>query len=151
MAGNLTRFGPFSDIARFDPFQSSIDELFRDFSMMPTSGLRGMDLASRIRMDISETDKDYLVKADMPGVAKENIKVSIDGNQVSISAETKEEKDTNTAGMLRSERHYGQQSRSFTLPQEVDDQNAQAKYENGVLQLTLPKRPGTGGKQLSVQ
>jgi HSP20 family protein len=143
------RFDPFSDIARFDPFRSSIDELFRDFSMMPT--MRGIEAAPRIRMDVSESEKEYLIKADIPGVQKEDIKIAVNGNQVSISAEVKEEKEANSAGVLRSERYYGQQSRTFTLPQEVDDQNAQAKYESGVLQLTLPKKSGTGGKQISIQ
>ena len=148
MASNLMRFDPFAEVARLDPFRS-IDDIFRDFSMMPT--MRGVESAPRIRIDVSETDKDYLVKADIPGVKKEDIKVSVEGNQVSVSAEVKEEKEASGAGMLRSERYYGQEYRTFTLPQEVDDQKAEAKYENGVLQLTLPKKPGTGGKQLSIQ
>jgi len=148
MASNLMRFDPFAEVARLDPFRN-IDDIFRDFSMMPA--LRGAESAPRIRIDVSETDKDYLVKADIPGVKKEDIKVSVEGNQVSVSAEVKEEREASGAGMLRSERYYGQEYRTFTLPQEVDDQKAEAKYENGVLLLTLPKKPGTGGKQLSIQ
>jgi HSP20 family protein len=75
----------------------------------------------------------------------------VEGNQVTVSAEIKEEKEASGSGMIRSERHYGQQYRSFTLPQEVDDAKAQAKYENGVLMLTLPKKQGSNRKQLSVQ
>jgi HSP20 family protein len=116
MATNLMRFDPFSDIARLDPFRN-IEDIFRDFSMMPVQ--RGMQTAPQIRMDISETDQAYMIKADIPGVSKEDIKIAIEGNQVSVSAETKEEKDTSTAGMLRSERYYGQQYRSFSLPQDV--------------------------------
>jgi HSP20 family protein len=149
MASNLMRFDPFVDVARLDPFRSGIEDFFRDFSMFPT--MRGMESGSRIRMDVSETEQEYTVKADIPGVQKEDIKVAIDGNQVSVSAEIKDEKETNTSGVIRSERYYGQQSRSFTLPQEVDDTKAQAKYENGVLYLTLPKKAGTGGKQLTIQ
>ncbi|HCE08122.1 MAG TPA: stress protein [Oxalobacteraceae bacterium] len=148
MASNLMRFDPFSEAARLDPFRN-FEDIFRDFSMMPT--LRGVESPPRIRIDVSETDNDYLVKADIPGVKKEDIKVSIDGNQVSVSAEVKEEKEAGGAGMLRSERYYGQEFRAFTLPQEVDDKKAVAKYENGVLHLTLPKKHGTGGKQLSIQ
>ncbi len=102
-------------------------------------------------MDVTEDDQNYLVKADIPGVTKDDIKVAIDGNQVSVSAEMKEEKEASGAGMLCKERHYGQQYRSFTLPQDVDDTKAEAKYENGVLQLTLPKKAGTGRKQLAIQ
>ncbi|MES2933503.1 MAG: Hsp20/alpha crystallin family protein [Pseudomonadota bacterium] len=148
MANNLMRFDPFSDIARFEPFRN-IDELFRDFAMMPS--MRGAESLQRIKMDISETEQEYLVKADIPGVQKEDIKVAIEGNRVSVSAEIKEEKESGGAGILRSERFYGQQSRSFILPQEVDDQMAQAKYENGVLALTLPKKAGSTSKQLQVQ
>jgi HSP20 family protein len=137
-----------SNLMRFDPFRS-VEDLIRDFSMLPT--LRGFETAPRIKMDVSETDKEYLVKADVPGVKKEDIKVAIDGNQITISAESKEEKETNVGGVIRSERYCGQQYRSFTLPQDVDDTKSKASYENGVLQLTLPKKPGTGGKQLSVQ
>ncbi len=149
MANNLTRFDPFTDIARLDPFRN-IDELFSDFPLMPTSR-RALGAAPRIRMDVTEDDQNYLVKADIPGVNKDDIKIAIDGNQVSVSAEMKEEKEASGAGMLCRERQYGQLYRSFILPQEVDDTNAQAKYENGVLQLTLPKKAGTGRKQIAIQ
>ena len=147
MANNLMRFDPFRDIARFDPFRD-MDELFRDFT--PTL-LRGVDTMPRMRMDVTESDHAYTVKADIPGAQKDDIKVAINGNQVSVTAEMKEEKSTGSGGTLRSERYCGQLHRSFVLPQEVDDEKAEAKYENGVLQLTLPKRVGTGGKQLSIQ
>jgi len=105
-----------------------------------------------IRMDVSETPEAYMVKADIPGMKKEDIKVSIEGNQVSISAESrseKEEKEGET--VVRSERSYGRQSRSFTLGSEIDDAKANARYENGVLELTLPKRgSGSGAKQLPI-
>lgn len=146
---NLTRFDPFGEIARLDPFRS-VDDFFKEFSMMPT--LRGLEAEPRIRMDVSETDQAYQVKADIPGVKKEDIKVSIDGNTVSIRAEMKEEKTEKMPGnMMRSERHYGEQYRSFTLPHEVDESKAEAKYQDGVLSLTLPKKAGTAGKQITIQ
>ena len=149
MANNLMRVDPFRDIARFDPFRD-IDDLFRDLN---PAMWRNVDQAPRMRMDVSETDKEYLVKAEIPGVQKDDIKVAINGNQVSLSAEIKDERDAaaGNAGSLRNERYYGQLHRSFTLPQEVDDDQAQARYENGVLHLTLPKRVGSGGKQLTIQ
>ena len=149
MANNLIRIDPFRDIARFDPFRD-IDELFRDLS---PSMWRNVDQTPRMRMDVSETEKEYLVKAEIPGVQKDDIKVAINGNQVSLSAEIKDEKDAaaGSTGSLRNERYYGQLHRGFTLPQEVDDDQAQARYENGVLHLTLPKKVGSGGKQLAIQ
>ncbi|NVD71280.1 Hsp20/alpha crystallin family protein [Duganella sp. BJB1802] len=149
MANSLMRIDPFRDLARFDPFRD-MDEMFRDFA---PSVWRGADVSPRMRMDVSETDKEYLVKAEIPGVQKEDIKVAVNGNQVSLSAEVKEEQpaEAGKTGSLRSERYYGQVQRSFTLPQEVDDDQAEARYENGVLHLSLPKRVGTGGKQLAIQ
>jgi len=154
MAQNLMRFDPFGDLMRVDPFRS-MDEIFRDFAMMPAlRSAGGMDQLNRIRMDVSETEKTYEIKADIPGVNKEEIKVAIDRNQVTISAEVKqenEEKQKSAAGVVRSERYYGQMYRSFMLPQEVDDAAAEAKYENGVLSLSLPKKSNSGGaKQLTV-
>jgi HSP20 family protein len=154
MAQNLMRFDPFSDLMRIDPFRS-MDDVLREFAMLPSlRSASALEPMSRIRMDISETDKNYEVKADIPGVKKEDIKVAVDRNQVTISAEVKEETEENQksgAGKVRSERYYGQMYRSFILPQEVDDAGAEAKYENGVLLLTLPKKSDSGGaKQLAI-
>jgi HSP20 family protein len=149
MANSLMRFDPLWDLARFDPFRSSIDDIFGDFPMF--SRLRGVESTQMIRIDVSETDKTYLVKAEIPGVKKEDIKVAIDGNKVSISAETKDEKEINNENVMYRERKYGQQSRSFSLPQEIDDQDSEAKYEDGVLQLTLPKKTGSATKYVAIQ
>lgn len=148
MANNLMRFDPFGDIARFEPFRN-LDDFFKDFRIVPS--LRALDTESRIRMDLSETDQAYIVKAEMPGLKKDDIKVGIDGNQISISVEARKEEEQKTGNMVRNERYYGQQYRSITLPQEVDDSNAEARYQDGVLELTLPKKPGTGSKQIAIQ
>ncbi len=147
MASNLMRTDPFTEIARFEPFRG-IEDLFRDLRMMPT--LRGLEADNRIRLDMSESDTAYTVKAEIPGVKKDDIKVAIDGNQVSITAELRKEEEKKTGNMIRSERVYGQQYRSFTLPQEVDESKSDAKYHDGILELTLPKKPGGGGKQLAI-
>lgn len=148
MANNLTRFDPFNDIARFEPFRGS-ENFFRDFHLKPA--LRDFDAEPRIKMEVTETDQSYTVKADIPGVKKEDIKIDIDRNQVSISAETKsetEEKEGET--IVRSERYYGQQYRSFALAHEIDEAKAVAKYQDGVLELSLPKKAGNSGKRLVV-
>lgn len=144
---NITRFDPFGDLARFDPFRD-LDNAFR----FPRSLWRNMPEAPEIKMDVSEDDKAFRVKAEIPGVKKEDIKVSIDGNQVSISAEVKretEEKKGET--VIRSERYYGNQYRGFTLQHDVDQARAEAKYEDGVLILTLPKKEASSAKQLTVR
>ena len=154
MARSLIRSDPFNELVRLDPFRfdplRSIDDMMKEFSLMP--GLRGYEAEPRIRMDVEETDKDYIVMADIPGMKKEDIKVAIEGNTVSIQAQTSEEKEQKEGGnVVRRERYLGQQYRSFTLPQEIDDKGAQAEYENGVLKLTLPKKTGNVSKTLAIK
>jgi HSP20 family protein len=92
------------------------------------------------------------VKAEIPGVRKEDIDVSIDGNRVSITAEVKREKEERKGEtVVCSERYYGTQFRGFTLQHAVDQSKTDAKYENGVLELTLPKRQPMSAKQVSVR
>lgn len=104
-----------------------------------------------ISVDVSENDKAYTVKAEIPGVSKDDSHVAIEGKQVSISAEVKKEKEEKEGEkVLHSERYYGSAYRSFTLPMDVDQSKADAKYVNGVLELTLPKKAGAAMKQLEI-
>ncbi|GJI94032.1 heat-shock protein Hsp20 [Duganella caerulea] len=148
MAFGLTRFDPIRDIARFDPF-SNFDDLVRDFALgrRPDAGAA----PSHIRINVVESEQGFAVSADMPGLSKEDIKVSIDGNLVSLAAEFKQEKSEEVDNCLCRERVSGQISRSFTLPQDVDEAKAQARYDNGVLHLSLPKRAGGARHKLTVQ
>lgn len=128
-----------------DQFDSLVRNLFRPVAVTTR------DVVVPIRMDVSEKDNAYVVHADMPGVKKEDIKIEIDGNEVSISAETKNQKEVKDGDrVLRSERYYGKVSRSFTLASEVDEAAASAKYENGVLELALPKKAVAKAKLLAV-
>ena len=146
---NLVRWDPFQSFPRSHAFDDSFDELLRRFGRSPSTR---QDEAVAIAVDVSEDDKAYTVKAEIPGVKKEDIGVSVDGNQVSIQAEVKKEKEEKEGGkVLRSERYYGAMYRSFTLPMEVDQAKADAKYSDGVLQLVLPKKVGAGVKKLEVR
>lgn len=147
MANNLTRFDPFAEIARFEPF-SGIDEWLRDFNLRPA--LRDWKVEPRIKLDVSESDTSYTVKAEIPGVKKEDIKVDVEGNQVSIRAELKQESEEKQGKLLRTERYYGEQQRSFTLAHDIDDANVSAKYAEGVLELTLPKKADRKSKQVAI-
>jgi len=94
----------------------------------------------------------YKVHAEIPGVKKEDIHVSIEGNQVSIGAEVKNEKEVKEGEkLLRSERYYGSVSRAFSLALDVEEGAAQAKYTDGVLELTLPKKVVASAKKLVIQ
>ena len=137
-----------SNIVRRDPFDVAFRDFFRNM-MQPTSF--ELEAAPEIRLDLKETEKAYTVHAEIPGVKKEEIEVSIDGNVVSIRAEVKREKDEKGETMLRSERYYGAMMRSFTLATDVDEKAATAKYTDGVLELTLPKKAGSGSRRLQVQ
>lgn len=228
MANQLTRFDPFGEIARLDPFRG-FEDFFRDFRLSPA--LRAFEANERMRVDIEENEQAYLVRAEIPGVRKEDIKVSIDGNQVTLAAEVRrieppppdagahlrqgtqagiqqgaaqqgtpqqgtQQQGTQQQGqpgpqgnaqpaagasgrqqgaaqapamtqgrppqapqmqrqpgptLMRGERFYGQLYRSFSLPQEIDEGHAEARYLDGILELILPKRPGSGGRQLTIQ
>ena len=136
-------------LTTYDPFaESGIDDLFRGF-FRP---VRVEKTPASIKMDVTEQNGAYLVKAEIPGVGKDDIQVSIEGNQVTIGAEVRREKDVKDGErVLRSERHYGSVYRGFTLPVEVDEAASEAKYENGVLQLKLVKKPANSGRKLTVQ
>ena len=138
------------NITRFSPTSDAIDDLFRGFFMRPVRFEGQSEI--QIKMDVTEDDKVYKIHAEMPGVRKDDIHVNIDGNQVSISAEVKNEKEVKEGErLLRSERYYGSVSRTFALAQEVDESASQAKYTDGVLELTLPKKAAASSKKLVIQ
>lgn len=137
-----------SNIVRTDPFDLAFRDFFRN--MLRPARLE-LDAEPDIRLDLKETEKAYLVHAEIPGVKKEDIEVSIDGNLVTIRAEVKREKEEKGETMLRSERYYGSVARSFTLATDVDEKTATASYTDGVLELTLPKKAGSASRRLQVQ
>lgn len=135
--GNLTRYDP-------------LDDLFRGFFVRPVE-FGNAPAMPAIKMDVKEQEGAFVVHAELPGVKKEDIQITIEGNQVAISAEIKQEKEVKEGErLLRSERYFGQVSRSFQLAQEIDEDKAAAKYNDGVLELTLPKRAASTSKRLAI-
>ena len=135
-----------------DPvFGDNLDAAFRRF--FSPAVFEADTPALRMRVDVTEKDNAYLVKADVPGVRKEDINVRIDGNVVQIDAEARQEKETKGNGdkVLRSERYYGTISRTFSLAQDVDDAKSVARYADGVLTLELPKKTSAAARKLAVQ
>jgi HSP20 family protein len=138
---NITRFEPFSDF----------DDFFKGFLVRPMRFDLDAPRDLSVKVDVTKTDDTYAVKAEMPGVKKEDINVSIEGGQITISGEVKKEKEEKKGEeVIRSERYYGKVSRSFTLPQDIDEAKAKANYADGVLQLTLPTKAKTTGKKITV-
>lgn len=139
-----------SNLTRYDP----LDDLFRGFFVRPVDFGQAPEAPS-IKIDVKEQEKVFVVHAEMPGIRKEDIHVHIEGPTVSISAERKQEKEVkdekDPARVLRTERYFGKVSRSFQLGQDIDDGKANAKFNDGVLELTLPKKAATQSKRLAIE
>jgi HSP20 family protein len=141
-------------ITRYDPIADVFDDLLKGFFVQPVSAARRdqSEQSRAARIDIVEQNSEYKVHAELPGVKKEDIKVQIDGNQVSISAETRVERDAKEGErVLHSERYYGKIARTFRLDSEVDDARTVARYENGILELVLPKKEQPSARQITIQ
>lgn len=147
---NIIRTDPFQELSRFDPwrdFEGSfpgwgrLRKFFHDLPAEPT-----------IKLEVVEDDKAFTVKAELPGAKKEDISVEVDGDQVCISAEVKREKEEKKGEtIVHSERYYGRQFRSFTLGQPIDKKAVQAKFTDGVLELTLPKGGKPSGERIEIR
>lgn len=141
----LTRWNPFKTTSSMPAFPE-FEDLFRGFGMRPM--LRELEGAPSMRIEVSEDDKAYAVMAEIPGVSKEDISITIDGHMVHVAAEVKRESEQKEENQLYNERYFGRVQRSFSLPMEVDQDKAVARYENGVLHLTLPKNPTGSAKRI---
>jgi HSP20 family protein len=142
-----------ANVTRFDPFNELVDDLFKGFFVRPLAFEgRGGEALPRMKVDVAENNGAYTVTAELAGVKKDDIQVTIDGAQVTLAAEVKREKEVSQdERVLHTERTFGKVTRSFTLPQEVDEGKAEAKFRDGVLELTLPKKAAAARKQISVQ
>jgi HSP20 family protein len=141
---NLTRFDPFER----DPFEEALGGLLPTF-FQPVTGRRR---EPSIKFDVWETEDAYLVSAEVPGVRKEDLQVSLSGNQVSIAGEQRKEVDVKAkAEMLLNERRYGKMQRTIALPLEIDESSAQARHADGVLHLTLPKKASSLAKRIEIR
>ena len=132
--------------------RSLFDELFRDvnpgYFIKP---LHGDALPAQIKVDVKESPSEFIVQAEIPGAGKENINVDIDGNVVSIRAQISQvDSETKDDKLLRSERYFGEVSRSFQLPGDIDQTASKARYENGVLTLNLMKSQKKGGQRMNI-
>jgi HSP20 family protein len=136
------------------PRGTLFDDIFKDvapgFYVRPLHG-DNLPAPSQIKVDVKEDETSYTIHAEVPGVPKEDIQISVDGAVVSLRAEVRQH-DQKKEGekVLRSERYYGSVARSFQLPQDVDASRAKARYDNGVLVLTLPKKVGGNIQRVTI-
>ena len=142
-------------MATLTRLDEAFDDLLRGFFVRPVSfegGHPQQAVPAHFRVDVSENEQAYVIHAEIPGVRKEDINISIDGDQVAISAEVKNEKEARDGErVLRSERYYGKVQRAFALGQPVDENAAAAKYSDGILELTLPKKAATQARRIAIQ
>lgn len=142
-------------LTRWDPFRE-MEDLFGRYSRalnLPRRGsqevLSSGDWAPRV--DISETDKEFSIKAEIPEVKKEDVKVSVDNGVLSLRGERKQEKEDKNKKFHRVERFYGSFTRSFTLPENVDETKIAASFKDGMLNLQIPKTEASKPKTIDVK
>lgn len=136
-------------LTRYEPLVGRLDGLFDEF-LRPALVWEN-NAQPQIRVDVKETPEAYCVHAELPGVPKEAINVEIEGNEVTISAESRRETQKKEGEKwLRTERSFGKAARRFALPQELDESRAVARFENGVLLLTLPKKAVVTGRKVEI-
>ena len=141
-----------ANVTRFEPLNDLVDDLFKGFFVRPMVYEGAPSALPRVKLDVTESNGGYVVFAELPGIRKEDINVSIDGAQVTLAGEVKREKEVKDGGrVIHTERAYGKVQRSFTLPQEIDDAKAEAKFADGVLELTLPKKAAAARKSVTIQ
>ncbi len=145
----LARWNPFKTPTRFDPV-GNFEDMFR--GLATRSPWRDLDVVPPdMRLDVTEDDKAFHVKAEMPGVDKDDIDITVDGNQVTISAEMKREKTSKEGEKeIYTERYFGRTYRSFTLPGDFDGEKAKADLDDGVLSLSLPKKANGSTRRIPV-
>jgi len=140
------------NLTRYEPLVGRLDGLFDEFfrpALVWDNGAAAQPLP--IRVDVKETAEAYTVAAELPGVKKDEINVEIEGNEVTISAETRREDARDGEKFLRLERAFGKTARRFALPQDLDETKAVAKFADGVLELTLPKKAAVSGRKVEIQ
>lgn len=144
---------PYRSTALEDPFGRMVENLFQEFLAPLSQGNRWASEGMAVpRLDLIETEKTFEVQAELPGVKKDGVQVAVDGQRVTIegACQTANEQRQGEQ-VVYSERSTRRYQRSFTLPSEVDDAAAEARLEDGVLMLTLPKRQGGTARRLTIQ
>lgn len=138
-----------ANITRYDPFEDFFKDFGKGFWVKPFAMPAETELTMKI--DVKEDDKGFTVKADIPGVKKEDIQIDVDEDRISLHAEVKQEKEEKKGEkVVYSERSYGMVSRSFSLPTAVDAKGAKAEYKDGVLNLVLPKKSNGSAKRIAI-
>ncbi|MFO7305872.1 MAG: Hsp20/alpha crystallin family protein [Gammaproteobacteria bacterium] len=148
---NITRRDPFM-LATWEPFRE-IEETLRRFSPFLWRGMREQEGVGAWRplANISETDREYLIKVELPEVKKEDIEITVDNGMLTLRGERKFEREAGEASDLRVESLYGTFARSFALPEDVDTNKIEAECKDGILRIRIPKTETTKTKPITVK
>lgn len=151
----ITKWDPFSEMALLsENLNKFFNRFFEEGFIAPRKSIFRDELFKGTwspDVDIYENKDSIIVKADLPGVEKDKVKVEVKDNILTIRGERKEEKETKDHNVYRLERHYGEFVRNFTLPEKVDPARIKAKYKDGVLEVILPKPEESKGKEIKVE
>ncbi|HYX26667.1 MAG TPA: Hsp20/alpha crystallin family protein [Thermoanaerobaculia bacterium] len=145
MLNNVTRWNPTVAYLNREPFARLFDSFFGD--------LPNEDVSSRSwvpPVDIQETEDGYRLQAELPGLTKDDVQITLENNVLRLSGERKFEKDVQKEGYQRIERTYGSFARSFALPQQVNGEGVQAAFENGLLTITVPKADQAKPRKIAI-
>ncbi len=142
---DLIRWNPADDL--FD-IQDNINRIFGNY--LSARGPQAKVIGWMPPVDITESENEYIIKADIPGMKKEDIKIAIENNTLSISGERKEEKEEKGKNFVKKEKSFGSFMRSFALPHSVDAKGIKAAYKEGVLNVTVPKSEDAKPKEIKI-
>jgi len=148
----LTRWNPFRELEEMQRRMAAL----LDWSPFRRSALTTDEETITVPewsplVDISEYDKEYLLKVELPEVSKDDVKVTVEGGTLTISGERKAEKEEKNRKYHRIERYYGRFERSFTIPDDAEPENVRAEFKDGVLRVHLPKSEKARPKQIEVK
>jgi len=145
----LVRWDPFREL---EDMSDRLNRVFARPALRSTNGKENLTVADWMpTVDISETDAEYLIKAELPEVKKEDVKVTVENGVLTLQGERRQEKEEKGKKFHRVERSYGSFVRSFTLPESVDESMVRAEYKDGVLNLHLPKSERVKPKAIDVK
>lgn len=146
----ITRWSPMSPLRSLRSLEKEFDDLFSAFGL-PSRWEEGRELEWAPPADIVETKDNYQIDLEMPGMNKEDVKINLTNDVLTIQGEKKMEQSTKEGNVHRTERSYGTFMRSFRLPGAVDTDKVKAEYKNGILHMTIPKAEGAKSKQIQIQ
>jgi HSP20 family protein len=144
----LVRWEPVRELTSI---QNEMNRLFNTFFDTPTPGNGGALRRWVPAMDLVETDEHFVLKADLPGLAERDINLEVEDNVLTISGERKAEHEDKREGYVRVERAYGSFRRSLTLPEGIDPESVEASFDNGVLEVRIPKPEERKPRRVAIQ